>query len=200
MDNKKIRIVLIIFIIINIVAMLTLINLINKKNREQDKKLSMENSVQNEIEMTSDGKKVEGLINSASLYQKYKGYIPKSEIADKIKVLADQYFPIIYKQVIESGTSKEEYYNKYQASIQNRFGITNYEDFNKLVGEIGKINCNISDYISYELLEDSFRTEGNYTKATLVYTYSNGQKIELDMYMLNEESETEDEYKFIPRN
>ena len=54
--------------------------------------------------------------------------------------------------------------------------------------------------LPYELLEDSFKTDGNYTKATLVYTYSNGQKIELDMYMLNEESETEDEFKFIPKS
>ena len=198
MDSKKVRIVLIILIILNIIAMITLINLINKKNKEE--KLAGNNNVQNEVEMTSDGKKVEGLKNVQALYQNYKGYIPKTEIAEKIKTIVDQYFPIIYKDVIEKSTNVEEYYKKYQASIKNRYGITNVKDFEKLVGEVGKINCNISDYISYELLEDSFKTDGNYTKATLVYTYSNGQKIELDMYMLNEESETEDEFKFIPKS
>ena len=184
MNGRKVRILLIIFVILNIVAMIAIINLTNKKNKEIEERIARQNNVQVEIEKTSDGKKVEGFKNPEVLYRNYRGYIPKTEIAEKIKTIVDQYFPIIYKDVIEKSTNVEEYYKKYQASIKNRYGITNVKDFEKLVGEVGKINCNISDYISYELLEDSFKTDGNYTKATLVYTYSNGQSINLDIYML----------------
>ena len=115
-------------------------------------------------------------------------------------MLVDQYFPIIHSQIIENGEDRETYFNTYTEAIKNRFGITEFSDFDRLVEEVGKINCNLSDYISYELLEDSFEIEGNYTKATLVYTYSNGQTITLDLYILNEESDTELEYRFIPQD
>lgn len=199
MDSKKIRIILIIFIVINIIALFTIISVINNSNREKENQ-NLAQNVTDATETTSDGKEVEGFKNVSVLYQNYKGYIPKSEIAGKIEKVVDQYFPIIYKHMIENKESREEYFNKYKASIKNRFGITESNDFNKLVEEIGKINCDISDYISYELLEDSFEIEGNYTKAKLIYTYSNGQKIQLDLYILNDESDTELEYKFIPEN
>lgn len=199
MNSRKVRILLIIFVILNIVAMIAIINLTNQKNKEIEERIARQNNVQVEIEKTSDGKKVEGFKNPEVLYRNYRGYIPKTEITEKIKIIVDQYFPILYKDVVESSVNTEEYFNKYKASIKNRFGITDFETFSKLVGEVGKINCDISDYISYELIEDSFVTDGEYTKATLVYTYSNGQSINLDIYMLNEESDTEVEYKIIPR-
>lgn len=196
MNTKRLRTILIILIMVNIIGLFVIISVINKENKAEE---TNTNNVYTG-DMTSDGEVREGFVNVSSLYKNYKGSIAKSEIASKIETIVTQYFPIMQAKVIDAKIDTATYFNENKAAIKNRFGITTAEDFDKLIGEIGKINCELDDYKSYELLEDSFRVDGNYTKCTLVYKYPNGQEIKLDFFIINEESETEVKYKVMSKN
>ena len=196
MSSKKLRTILIILILVNIIGLFVIISVINSEKKAKEAEMS--NVYKGDY--TSDGQQKEGFINVSSLYKNYKGCIAKSEIANRFEIAVTQYFPIMKEKVIDTKINTAVYFNENRAAIRNRFGIVSSEDFDKLIGEIGKINCALEDYKSYELLEDSFRIDGNYTKCTLVYKYPNGQEINLDFYIINEESDTEVKYKIMSKN
>lgn len=194
MKVKKIRVVLVLLILINIIVLFTVIGLMKSQNDGES-----ENVSQGTSEATNTGETKEGFKNVATLYQNYKGAIPKSEIAKKIETIIEQYFPILYDQVIANNIDETEYFTAHEVVIKNRFGITDVEDFSNLITQIRKISCNVDDYVSYELLEDSFEDDGEYTKATLIYTYTNGQSMELNFYIKDTNDDTDDvKYMLIP--
>ncbi len=195
MNNKRIRIILIVFLVINLIILFIMIG-VNIKGKKKTELLN------NEIEYRENESKSKGKVGFKDikiLYQNYKGEIAKTDISNRIEVVVNQYFKILFKNVIEKNKDIIEYFNQNKRSIRNRFGITDVEDFKKLIRQIQKLNCSVSEYNSYEVLEDSFIQQGDYTKCILIYTYSNKQEIKFDLYIRNTISEEELEYIFIPK-
>lgn len=196
MNNKKIRLILIIFLVINLIVLFVIIGIMSKEKKKID-------SSNSETEYRENGTKSEresrGFKDITVLYQNYKGELAKTNISEKIEVVVNQYFKILFKNVIEKNKDITEYFNENKESIRNRFGITNVEDFKNLIRQIQKLNCSVSDCNSYEVLKDSFLQEGDYTKCTLIYTYSNKQQIKFDLYIKNTISDGGLEYIFIPK-
>lgn len=195
MNNKRIRIILIVFLVINLIILFIMIG-VNIKGKKKTELLNNEIEYR-ENELKSKGKV--GFKDIKILYQNYKGEIAKTDISNRIEVVVNQYFKILFKNVIEKNKDITEYFNQNKRSIKNRFGITDVEDFKKLIRQIQKLNCSVSEYNSYEVLEDSFIQQGDYTKCILIYTYSNKQEIKFDLYIRNTISEEELEYIFIPK-
>lgn len=196
MGDKRIRNILIFFLVVNLIILLfAIISVINKEYKtiisDSNKKY-----IDNKIEKEENKK---GFKNIEELYKNYKGEIPKSDISDKIKIVVDQYFNILYENIIKENKDVVEYFNKNKESIKNRFGITDVEDFRNLIEQLQKLNCSVKDYYSYEVLDNSFSQDGNYTKCVLVYTYNNGQEIKFDFYIKNTTLNEDVRYIFIPK-
>lgn len=196
MGDKRIRNILIFFLVVNLIILLfAIISVINKEYKtiisDSNKKY-----IDNKIEKEENKK---GFKNIEELYKNYKGEIPKSDISDKIKIVVDQYFNILYENIIKENKDVVEYFNKNKESIKNRFGITDVEDFRNLIEQLQKLNCSVKDYYSYEVLDNSFSQDGNYTKCVLVYTYNNGQEIKFDLYIKNTTLNEDVRYIFIPK-
>lgn len=195
MNNKRIRLILIIFLVINLIVLFVMIGVSSKEK----KKTELLNHETEYRENESRSEEIVGFKDITTLYQNYKGEIAKTDISERIEVVVSQYFKILFKNVIEKNKDITEYFNENKPSIINRFGITNVEDFKNLIRQIQKLNCSVSDYNSYEILKDSFSQEGDYTKCTLIYTYSNKQQIKFDLYIKNTVSDEGLEYIFIPK-
>ncbi|MCI8965101.1 MAG: hypothetical protein HFJ43_01900 [Clostridia bacterium] len=197
MENKRIRKILIFFLVVNLIILLfAIISVINKEKDETKISNSNKKYIDNKSEIEE---KKKGFKNIEILYKNYKGEIPKSNISDKIEIVANQYFNILFENIIKKNKDVAEYFNKNKKSIKNRFGITNLEDFRSLIEQLQKLNCSVKDYYSYEVLENSFSQEENYTKCILVYTYNNGQEIKFDLYIKNTTLDENMKYIFIPK-
>ena len=115
MENKRIRKILIFFLVVNLIILLfAIISVINKEKDETKISNSNKKYIDNKSEIEE---KKKGFKNIEILYKNYKGEIPKSNISDKIEIVANQYFNILFENIIKKNKDVAEYFNKNKNNI-----------------------------------------------------------------------------------
>lgn len=182
--SKKIEIILIIFIVLNLIMMGVLTALIRLNGTQEE--LDITNTT---VEQQID--EYHGRIypeNFGKILYSYEGDIDLNYFYEMTYKVVN-YIPDLNSVVANySEEQLKSYYNQNKDTIQANTGITIFAEFNKLCSAINKLEED-SAYEGSTIDTQSYEDDEDYVQFVLDVEYSNSNKIQLIVRILNKYNE-----------
>lgn len=182
--SKKIEIILIIFIVLNLIMMGVLTALIRLNGTQEE--LDITNTT---VEQQID--EYHGRIypeNFGKILYSYEGDIDLNYFYEMTYKVVN-YIPDLNSVVANySEEQLKSYYNQNKDTIQENTGITTFAEFNKLCSAINKLEED-SAYEGSTIDTQSYEDDEDYVQFVLDVEYSNSNKIQLIVRILNKYNE-----------
>lgn len=118
--------------------------------------------------------------NTSYWYSEYKGNIDSSVVDKSVYYFANTLVPEYYK--IEN---TEEYYKKHRKEIKILLGITEYNEFNDLVGNIKKLNGEPLKFEKYFIVKKSTKVDENSITTVVAIQYEENEVLLVSLEISN---------------
>lgn len=176
MKNKKIKIILIILLLILIILCL-LLKLFEKKDS------AVIYSGAKEAKLA--GEYLKGKVTPQGAHQysiNYKGNITKTEFYEALNDTVNCFEELSSK--LKNETVKE-IFEESSEEIKKYLGIEKVEDFEKVCNLLKEKNVQNTNFSYCKIVENTFFTEGIYTKFNMIFCYEDGTEFEVQIGVLN---------------
>lgn len=168
--DKKLKKAIILLLIIGFILIGIILIIINiKQNTLVDDRYTEKDVeiINQEIESyLSDKITPKGL---SKLYGRYNGDNELNDLYRKLYLFVYN-LPSLYNDVIKLD-NLNEYFEKNKANIKNNFGITNIENFEKIVTYIKNTGYSGQDFIDCQIIDDTFNEINNYFVFNLKFNF-----------------------------
>ena len=179
MNKKKIKIMLILVLVILIILVVVLKVLEKKAN-------TVVYSGAKEAELASEYLK--GKVTPQGIHQysiNYKGNVTNNEFYEALNDTVNCFEDLSEK--LETQAS-EDIFEESSEQIKKYLGIENIEDFEKLCELLKEKNIQNTNFSHCKIVENTFYTEGIYSKFDMVFVYEDGTELEVQLGILNKKS------------
>lgn len=188
--DKKLKKAIILLLIIGFILIGIILIIINiKQNTLVDDRYTEKDVeiINQEIESyLSDKITPKGL---SKLYGRYNGDNELNDLYRKLYLFVYN-LPSLYNDVIKLD-NLNEYFEKNKANIKNNFGITNIENFEKIVTYIKNTGYSGQDFIDCQIIDDTFNEINNYFVFNLKFNFKDfNNKFVLRVNFANSKTET----------
>lgn len=188
--DKKLKKAIILLLIIGFILIGIILIIINiKQNTLVDDRYTEKDVeiINQEIESyLSDKITPKGL---SKLYGRYNGDNELNDLYRKVYLFVYN-LPSLYNDVIKLD-NLNEYFEKNKANIKNNFGITNIENFEKIVTYIKNTGYSGQDFIDCQIIDDTFNEINNYFVFNLKFNFKDfNNEFVLRVNFANSKTET----------
>ena len=188
--DKKLKKAIILLLIIGFILIGIILIIINiKQNTLVDDRYTEKyvEIINQEIESyLSDKITPKGL---SKLYGRYNGDNELNDLYRKLYLFVYN-LPSLYNDVIKLD-NLNEYFEKNKANIKNNFGITNIENFEKIVTYIKNTGYSGQDFIDCQIIDDTFNEINNYFVFNLKFNFKDfNNEFVLRVNFANSKTET----------
>lgn len=188
--DKKLKKAIILLLIIGFILIGIILIIINiKQNTLVDDRYTEKDVeiINQEIESyLSDKITPKGL---SKLYGRYNGDNELNDLYRKLYLFIYN-LPSLYNDVIKLD-NLNEYFEKNKANIKNNFGITNIENFEKIVTYIKNTGYSGQDFIDCQIIDDTFNEINNYFVFNLKFNFKDfNNEFVLRVNFANSKTET----------
>ncbi len=188
--DKKLKKAIILLLIIGFILIGIILIIINiKQNTLVDDRYTEKDVeiINQEIESyLSDKITPKGL---SKLYGRYNGDNELNDLYRKLYLFVYN-LPSLYNDVIKLD-NLNEYFEKNKANIKNNFGITNIENFEKIVTYIKNTGYSGQDFIDCQIIDDTFNEINNYFVFNLKFNFKDfNNEFVLRVNFANSKTET----------
>lgn len=173
--KKRLKIIIFILLIIMVILLVNLISYLNKRKesagRYSSEELEMiEENIDNYL---SDKITPKGI---SKLYGNYKGENDLNDIYRSIYKFVN-YLPILANKVdYNSVDSIKNYYDANRSEIKDIFGISNLEEFTKLIENLNEIEYKGQKFIDSQIDSTTFKNEKSYFSFDIKFNFEKIEK------------------------